>query len=91
MENVINLGIGEPDFDTPSHIKDAAKTALEEGYTHYTPNNGFIDLREAISERVRRENGLDYNPDEIIVTNGGGTGSIFLAMMALVNPGEEVI
>ena len=91
MEGIISLGIGEPDFGTPTHIKEAAKRALDEGYTHYTPNAGFSDLREALSEKVQRENGLDYSPDEVIVSDGGCTGSFLLAMLALVDPGEEVI
>lgn len=91
MKNVINLGIGEPDFETPAHVKEAAKRALDEGYTHYTPNAGFADLREAISDKVVRDNGLKYGPDEVIVTDGGCTGTILLSMLALVNPGDEVI
>jgi aminotransferase len=91
MEGVISLAIGEPDLDTPTHIKEAAKRALDEGYTHYTPNAGFHDLREALSEKVARENGLDYCPEEVIVSDGGCSGSILLAMLALVNHGEEVI
>jgi aminotransferase len=91
MEGVISLGIGEPDFDTPSHICEAARRALDEGYTHYTPNAGFLDLREALAEKVEHENGLDYRPKEVIVTGGGCTGAILLAMLALVNPGDEVV
>jgi len=91
MKGVINLGIGEPDFETPAHIKEAAKKALDEGYTRYTPNSGFVDLREALSDKVKRDNGLNYSPDEIIVSDGGCTGSILLSMLALVNPGDEVI
>ena len=91
MKSVINLGIGEPDFETPAHIKEAAKKALDEGYTHYTPNAGFADLREALSEKVKRDNDLDYSSDEVIVNDGGCTGSILLSILALVNPGEEVI
>ena len=91
MKGVISLGIGMPDFDTPSHIKEAAKKALDEGYTRYTPNAGFPDRREALSEKVKLVNGLDYSPDEVIVSDGGCTGSILLAMLTLVNPGEEVL
>ena len=91
MKGVISLGIGMPDFDTPTHIKEAAKKALDEGYTRYTPNAGFADLREALSEKVQLVNGLNYSPDEVIVSDGGCTGSILLAMLTLVNPGEEVI
>jgi len=88
---VISLGIGEPDFDTPSHVKEAAKKALDEGYTHYTPNAGFPDLREAIAEKLRSENRIEASPDEVIVTGGGGTGALMLASMCLINPGDEVL
>lgn len=88
---VISLGIGEPDFDTPLYIKEAAKKALDEGYTRYTPNAGFLDLREAIAEKLRRENGIHVGPDEVVVTGGGGTGALMLSFMTLVNPGDEVI
>jgi aminotransferase len=88
---VISLGIGEPDFDTPGHVKEAAKRALDEGYTHYTPNAGFQDLREAIAEKLRSENRIEASPDEVIVTGGGGTGALMLASMCLINPGDEVL
>jgi aminotransferase len=91
MGSVISLGIGEPDFDTPRHIREAAKRALDEGYTRYTPNAGFPDLREALSAKVAHVNGLDYTPQEILVSGGGCTGGLLLAMLALVNPGDEVI
>ncbi|MEM4700056.1 MAG: pyridoxal phosphate-dependent aminotransferase [Candidatus Nezhaarchaeales archaeon] len=88
---LISLGIGEPDLDTPSHVKDAAKRALDEGYTHYTPNAGFYDLREAIAEKLRSENSIEVSPDEVIVTGGGGTGALMLAALCLIDPGDEVI
>jgi aminotransferase len=91
MDNVISLGIGEPDFDTPAHIKAAAIKAINEGYTHYTPNAGFPDLRAALAQKVAEHNNLHYESDEVIVTNGGCTGALILAMLALVNPGDEVI
>ena len=91
MDNVISLGIGEPDFNTPPHIKTAAIAAINEGYTHYTPNAGFPDLREALAQKVAEQNDLAYHSDEVIVTNGGCTGALLLAMLALVNPGDEVI
>jgi aspartate aminotransferase len=72
-------------------LRRRLKKALDEGYTHYTPNSGFADLREAISEKVRCDNGLDYSPDDVIVSDGGCTGSILLCMLAIVNPGDEVI
>jgi aspartate/methionine/tyrosine aminotransferase len=91
MVGVISLGIGEPDFDTPRHICEAAKRALDEGFTRYTPNAGFSDLREALSAKVAQVNGLDYTPQEVLVSGGGCTGALLLAMLALVNPGDEVI
>jgi aminotransferase len=91
MDNVISLGIGEPDFDTPTHIKAAAIKAINEGYTHYTPNAGFPDLRAALAQKVVEYNNLHYESDEVIVTNGGCTGALLIAMLALVNPGDEVI
>ncbi len=91
MDNVTNLGIGEPDFDTPTHIKAAAIDAINEGYTHYTPNAGFSDLRDAIAKKVAEQNNLDYQADEVIVTDGGCTGAVLLAVLALVNPGDEVV
>jgi aspartate/methionine/tyrosine aminotransferase len=90
-EDVINLGIGEPDFVTPSHIVKAAKQALDEGYTHYTPNAGFLDLREAIAEKLKRENGIDVDPNKEIIVTIGGAGAINLAIHALVDAGDEIL
>ena len=89
--DVISLGIGEPDLDTPPHVKEAAKRAIDEGYTRYTPNAGFADLREAIAEKLRRDNKIDVEPDEVIVTGGGGTEAIALSLMSIVDPGDEVL
>ncbi len=91
MGDVISLGIGEPDFDTPLHIREAAKEALDAGYTRYTPNNGFPDLRDAVAAKVARVNGLDYTSQEVLVSDGGCTGALLLALLALVDPGDEVI
>jgi aminotransferase len=91
MSDVISLGIGEPDFDTPQHIREAAKRALDAGYTRYTPNAGFPDLREALSAKVAQVNGLDYTPQEVLVSGGGCTGALLLALLTLVDPGDEVI
>ena len=88
---IIHLEIGAPDFDTPSHVREAAAAALAAGETHYTSNYGIFPLREAIARKLDRENGLRYDPDrEIIVTNGA-TEAIQLAMTALVSPGDEVL
>ena len=88
--DVVNMSLGEPDFDTPDHIKSAAVRALDEGYTHYTPVSGSVSLREAIAGKLSRENGLVYKPSEILVSNGAKQ-SICNAVMALVDAGDEVI
>ncbi len=88
--DVISLSIGEPDFDTPEFIKNAAKKALDENYTHYTPVPGFFDLRQAICKKLKRDNGLDYSPDQIVVSTGAKQ-ALTNAIMSLVNPGDEVV
>ena len=88
--NVIKLSLGEPDFDTPEHIKEAAKQAIDDNYTHYTPVPGYPDLREAICAKLKRDNGLDYSPNQI-VTSTGAKQSIANVVLAMVNPGEEVL
>ncbi len=88
--NVINLSIGEPDFNTPEHIKEAAKKAIDENFTHYPPVAGFSDLREAISQKFKRENGLDFSPEQIVVSNGA-KHSIANVAMSILNKGDEVI
>lgn len=88
--DVISLSLGEPDFDTPSHIKDAAKKAIDENYTHYPPVAGYADLRKAISQKLKRENNLDYTPDQI-VTSTGAKQSIANVVLSVINPGDEVI
>lgn len=89
-ENVISFGVGEPDFNTPEHIVDAAKTALDKGYTKYTPSSGLPALREAICEKLKRDNGLDYKPSQVIVSNGA-KHSVFNVCFALLEEGDEVI
>jgi aspartate aminotransferase len=89
-KDVIDLSLGEPDFDTPTHIKEAAKKALEEGYTKYTPVNGLIEYREAIVRKLSRENGLHYTVNQIVVSNGAKQ-SVYNLCMALLDPGDEVI
>ncbi|WP_185955255.1 pyridoxal phosphate-dependent aminotransferase [Solitalea koreensis] len=88
--DVINLSLGEPDFTTPKHICDAAKSALDAGYTFYTPVAGYLDLRQAIAGKLKRENGLEYSADQIVVSTGAKQ-SLANAVMTLVNPGDEVI
>ena len=89
-ESVVSFGVGEPDFNTPEHIIDAAKAALDAGHTKYTPSSGLLPLRKAICEKFRKDNGLDYEPSQIIVSNGA-KHSIFNACYALLDEGDEVI
>ena len=88
--DVINLSVGEPDFFTPDHIKQAAHQAIDDNFSFYTPVPGYLSLRKAISEKLRRENGLDYAPEQIVVGNGA-KHSLCNVVMTLVNPGDEVI
>ena len=88
--DVINMSVGEPDFNTPDHIKEAAKKAVDDNWSRYSPVSGYADLREAIVAKLKNENGLDYTTDEIIVSNGAKQ-SVCNAVMALVDDGEEVI
>ena len=88
--DVINLSVGEPDFNTPDHIKEAAKKAIEENYSRYSPVAGYQSLREAVVRKLKRENGLDYSPSQISVSNGAKQG-VCNAVMALVSKGDEVI
>ena len=88
--DVINMSVGEPDFNTPDHIKLAAKQAIDDNYSRYSPVPGYADLRKAITEKLKRENALDYSASEILVSNGAKQ-SVCNAIMALVNPGDEVI
>ena len=88
--DVINMSIGEPDFNTPEHIKEAAKAAIDANFTHYPPVAGYLSLRKAICDKLKRENGLDYSPEEIVVGNGAKQ-ELCNALLATVNPGDEVI
>ena len=81
---VISLSLGEPDFDTPEHIKSAATKALNEGYTKYTPVPGLLELREAISEKLQRDNGLDYASNQIVVSNGAKQSIANLSLSLLM-------
>ena len=89
-KDVISLSIGEPDFDTPDFIKDAAKKAIDENYTHYTPVPGYPELREAISKKFKRDNNLDYPVDQIVVSTGA-KHSLANVSLSLLNEGDEVI
>lgn len=88
--DVVGFGAGEPDFDTPANIVEAAKTALDKGLTRYTPSAGTLELRKAVADRLARKCGLSYSPGEIVVSNGA-KHSLFNAFAAILNPGDEVI
>jgi aspartate aminotransferase len=88
--DIINLSLGEPDFFTPDDVKEAAKKAIDDNYTHYPPVPGYTDLREAISKKFLEENGLNYSADQVIVS-AGGKHSLINVILSIVNPGEEVI
>src|SRR5687767_3747754 len=88
--DVVGFGAGEPDFDTPAFIKDAAKQALDKGQTKYTPTPCLPELRAAIAEKFSRENGLPYKPEQI-TTGAGGKHCLYMAFMAVLNPGDEVL
>lgn len=88
--DIINLTLGEPDFNTPEHIKKAAKEAIDNNYSYYTPVVGYLDLREAICRKFKRENNLDYTPDQIVVSTGAKQ-SIANALLSTIDAGDEVI
>lgn len=88
--DVINLSVGEPDFNTPAHIKEAAKKAIDENYSRYSPVAGYPSLRKAIVEKLKKENGLDYTDGQISCSNGAKQ-SVCNTVLALVNPGDEVV
>ena len=88
--DAINLGIGEPDFDVPENIRNAMKESLDENDTHYTPNKGYIELREEISKKFKKDNGIDADPDNIIVTVGASEG-LFMCAQAFIEKGDEIL
>ncbi len=89
-KNIVGLTLGEPDFDTPTHIREAAKKALDDGYTHYPPVDGLPELKEAIVEKFKRDNGLTYSPKQVFVSTGAKQ-SLYNVVLALLNPGDEVV
>ena len=91
MKDVISLGIGEPDFDTPWHVRESTVFALERGVTHYTSNLGYLDLRKALAKYVRKTFGAEYNPDNEVLVTVGVSEALDLALRALINPGDEVL
>jgi len=88
--DVIGLTLGEPDMDTPAHITEAAKKALDAGFTHYAPVTGYPELRKAICEKLKRDNGLTYTPDQIVVSTGAKQ-SLYNVVLALLNPGDHAV
>lgn len=88
--DIISLSLGEPDFDTPNFVKKAANEAIANNFTHYTPVNGYLEVRQAVSEKFKRDNNLNYSPDEIVISTGAKQ-SITNVMLSIVNPGDEVI
>ena len=88
--DVVGFGAGEPDFDTPKHIKEAAISAINDGFTKYTPASGTIELKKAIVKKLKDENSLDYEISDIVVSNGA-KHSLVNAFMAILNPGDEVV
>jgi aminotransferase len=91
IDGVVNLGIGQPDFDTPEHIRDAAKAALDQGYTRYPPASGFADLRKAVAKKLAKENKIQADPDSEIFISVGAMQGIFNIMLHLLNKGDEVL
>ncbi len=91
MKDVISLGIGEPDFDTPWHVRESAVFALERGVTHYTSNLGYLELRRALAKYVQKTFGAEYNPDNEVLVTVGVSEALDLALRALINPGDEVL
>lgn len=88
--DVISLSLGEPDFDTPEPVKQAAKKAIDENFSHYTPVAGYLELRQAVAKKFKRDNNLDYAPEQIVVSTGAKQ-SIANTMLCIVNPGDEVL
>ena len=91
IEGVISLGIGEPDFDTPEHIKEYAKEALDKGLTHYGPNAGIRELREAIAEKLKKDNGIEVDPKSQIMITVGGNPGFLMGFATFLKDDEEVL
>ena len=89
-KDIISLSLGEPDFNTPDFVKEAAKKAIDENYSQYTPVDGYMELKEAISRKFKRDNNLDYKPSQIVVSTGAKQALFNLAQV-LLNPGDECI
>lgn len=91
LPDVISLGIGEPDFNPPPHVIEAAGQAMKKGKTHYAPNAGIYELRDALVEKAKRDYGLSYSPESEVLVTAGAIEAVFLALMSLVNPSDEVL
>ncbi|MEI7904565.1 MAG: pyridoxal phosphate-dependent aminotransferase [Candidatus Firestonebacteria bacterium] len=91
MKGVIRFDLGEPDFDTPLHIKEAAIKAINDGFSHYTMGPGIPELRKAIAEKLRKDNGMEYDSETEICVTAGGVGAIYSGLQSIINPGDEVI
>jgi aspartate/methionine/tyrosine aminotransferase len=91
MDDVINFGIGEPDFRTPANIIQSAKIAMDSGFTHYTANAGLPELREAIADKLERDNGMEVSPNTDVIVTSGGMGALVLAILTLAEKGDEVL
>ena len=91
MKDIIRFDLGEPDFDTPEHIREAAVRAIHDRFSHYTVAPGIMELREAISEKLRKDNGMEYDPATELCVTTGGAGAIYSGLQAIINPGDEVI
>jgi aspartate aminotransferase len=89
-KDIVDLSLGEPDFDTPAHIKEAAKNAIDDNFSHYTPVSGYLDLREAICHKFKKDNNLDYTPENIVVSTGAKQ-SLANAILSTISKGDEVI
>ncbi|MFQ6076786.1 MAG: aminotransferase class I/II-fold pyridoxal phosphate-dependent enzyme, partial [Candidatus Bathyarchaeia archaeon] len=90
-ESPIFLSLGQPDFVTPKHIIDAAKEAMDEGFTGYTPDKGMAALRQRVAEKIRAEHGLDIDPEEGVIITIGGIAANYAAILATTDPGDEVL
>ena len=90
-KEMIYLNLGEPDFNTPEHIREAAKRAIDEGYSHYTGDRGFADLRQAVAEHLKRTRKIDVDPEDGVIITSGGAEANWCAIMGTVNPGDEVL
>src|SRR5689334_23853630 len=88
--DVVDLSLGEPDFDTPDYIKEAAKKAIDENWSHYSPVSGYLDLREAVCHKFKRDNNLQFKPEQIVVSTGAKQ-SLANAVLSVVDAGDEVI